>query len=828
MKIDSAVVREAFASPGRWLGLKELLRALSLPAGQQSVLKRVLARMIQEGEVEKEGKQFRLNGAFNPTLAPPKSPSAPAGKKHDPTQKQKFLAVPPAVKQRTSGLPAMVGSLHVHPDGFGFVHPTNGIGDNVYLPQEEARRALDGDRVEVEVSIGRNGRNTGRILSVHQRLRQMVVGTYEERGSEAWVTPSDGSLGAIKVPRTQIARPGDAVKVRLGIGGQLLKERTQLTGEVAGSLGRPGDRSVEVLALAYAKGFHDEFPPDVMDQADSIPLLVSAGEAAAEGRRDLRAIPLVTIDGEDARDFDDAIFVEDRADGWRLVVAIADVSHYVKEGSALDAEALRRATSVYLPGRVLPMLPERLSNGICSLKPDEDRLCMVADMQIDRAGETHATQVYPAVMKSRARCTYEEVHAVLAGESVPGRTELKDLFVRANTLAKTLTSMRLKRGAIDFDIPESKIELAPDGQPLRMVRRERLESHRLVEECMLAANEAVAKWFRLKGLPTVNRFHAPPDEDKVALFQSLAGVYGVNVKTEKAVEPTSKELNAMLKQLVGHAEQRALNQVLLRSMMQAVYSSKNLGHYGLGAADYLHFTSPIRRYPDLLVHRLLKAAWSQPAKRAGAVLDAEKERLESMATQASERERAAMQVEREVLGFYSCLMMKDRVGDELAGTVAALTDFGFFVELEGLFLEGVVRSETVGEGAEFDPTTLRIYFGDGRFVKVGLQVKVRVDSINFKRRQVDLELLTALERGPRLGGQRGQERHAGGRSDRPRGGGGGGGRSGFEKLRTAAGGGGAGGGKKHGRPGAGGGGSKKPKGGFGGKKGGGKGGRSRR
>ena len=801
MKIDSTQVREALASAGRQLGLKELLRALSLPAGQQSVLKRVLSRMIQEGEIDKDGKQFRLNGPL-----PQKFPAA---------------VVPPP---RKSGLPTMVGTLHVHPDGFGFVHPTNALGDNVYLPAEEARRALDGDRVEVEVSTGRNGRNIGRILKVHQRLRQMVVGTYEERGLEAWVTPSDGSLGAIKVPKTQIARPGDAVKVRLGIGAQLLKERTQLTGEVAGSLGRPGDRSVEVLALAYAKGFHDEFPPEVMDEADQIPLVVSAEEAGGEGRKDLRSMPLVTIDGEDARDFDDAICVETRPDGWRLVVAIADVSHYVKEGNPLDAEGLRRATSVYLPGRVLPMLPERLSNGICSLKPDEDRLCMVADMLIDKVGQTHQTQVYPAVMKSRARCTYEEVHAVLSGQNVPGRTELKDLFERANGLAQCLTSMRLKRGAIEFDIPESKIELAPDGQPLRMVRRERLESHRLVEECMLAANEAVAKWFRVKGLPTVNRFHAPPDEDKVAMFQSLAGVFGVKVKSEKSVEPTSKELNAMLSQLIGHPEQRALNQVLLRSMMQAVYSSKNLGHYGLGATDYLHFTSPIRRYPDLLVHRLLKAAWNHPGKRAGPAVDAERERLELLAVQASERERAAMQVEREVLGFYSCLMMKDRVGEELPGTVAALTDFGFFVELEGLFLEGLVRSETVGEGAEFDPATLRIYFGDGRFVKVGMRVQVRVDSINFKRRQVDLELLTPLAIGPRKGGE-GEERKG---SDRPRAGSGGA-RRGFEKLRAAA-----GGGKKssHGRPSGGGGGGggpggkkKKPKGGFGGKK---SGGRSRR
>ena len=783
MKIDSGVVREALsASPGRWLGLKELLRAMSLPAGQQSVLKRVLSHMMREGVIEKDGKQFRLSGEKGaPEVKPVQS---------------KFRSVPtPKIQQRGSGLPRVVGTLHVHADGFGFVHPSAGDTENIYLPAEEARRAIDGDRVEVEVSIGRNGRNTGKLVGLQQRQRQLVVGTYEERGETAWVTPSDGVLGTIKVPKTQLARPGDAVKVRLGSGVELLNERAQLTGEVAGSLGRPGDRSVEVLALAYAKGFHDEFPPEVMDAADKISPTVSAEEGSGEGRKDLRSMSLVTIDGEDARDFDDAIYVENRPDGWRLLVAIADVSHYVKEGTALDAEALRRATSVYLPGRVLPMLPERLSNGICSLKPNEDRLCMVAEMIIDKAGATGETQVYPAVMKSRARCTYEEVHQVLAGEQVPGRTELKDLFERANALAKTLTAMRLKRGAIDFDIPESKIELAPDGGPLRMVRRDRLESHRLVEECMLAANEAVAKWFRVRGLPTVNRFHAPPDEDKLSVFQTLAAVYGVKVNTQKAVEPTSKELNGMLQQLVGHPEQRALNQVLLRSMMQAVYSSKNLGHYGLGAADYLHFTSPIRRYPDLLVHRLLKAAWKHSGKRAGPQLDAEREKLETLSIQSSERERAAMQVEREVLGFYTCLMMKDRVGEELKGTVSALTDFGFYVELEGLFLEGLVHAETLSDEFEFDPATLRIYLGDGRQVKVGLPVHVKVAGINFKRRQVDLDLLSPLPIGPRR-----EQRGDHGGDGRPRGGGGGGGRRGFEKLRAAAGSARAGGGKKQDRP----------------------------
>jgi ribonuclease R len=256
-------------------------------------------------------------------------------------------------------------------------------------------------------------------------------------------------------------------------------------------------------------------------------------------------------------------------------VAIADVSHYVREGTELDTEAVRRATSVYLPSRVLPMLPERLSNGICSLKPDVDRLCMVADMVIDRTGMTLESEVYPGVMRSAARCTYTEVHDVLNGQKVPGRTELKPHFDRLMTLAKTLTAMRLARGAIDFDLPEQKVELGEDGLPTRLVRRERWESHRLVEECMLAANEAVARFFREQNLPTVNRYHGDPDEERLDMFLTLLGAYGINVPSG---DFTSKSLNDLLKQLEGHPEQRALIQLALRSMMQAVYSSKNTGH----------------------------------------------------------------------------------------------------------------------------------------------------------------------------------------------------------------------------------------------------------
>jgi ribonuclease R len=475
-----------------------------------------------------------------------------------------------------------------------------------------------------------------------------------------------------------------------------------------------------------------------MDEADRIPLEVSALEAGGEKRRDLRTLPLVTIDGEDARDFDDAIFVEPHRLGWRLVVAIADVSHYVVEGTALDDEAQRRATSVYLPSRVLPMLPERLSNGICSLRPDVDRLCMVADMVITRAGETVETEIYPAVMRSHARCTYTEVHQVLAGEQVPGRTELKPLFERANALATTLTKMRRDRGAIDFDLPETRVVLDEKGLPTHLAQRERQESHRLVEECMLAANEAVARFFREQGVPTVNRYHAEPDEEKLDTFLTLLRAFGI----ETTGELDSKELNRILKSLEGHPEQRALNQLALRAMMQAVYSSANTGHFGLGADDYLHFTSPIRRYPDLLVHRLLKQFWKHPRKPVGPALEAEEERLELLSVQCSERERAAMQVEREVNALYACLLMKDRIGEEFDATVGGLSEHGFFVVLDEHHVEGFVKGESVFPDFELDVTTHRMRFGDGREVRIGQKARVALVSVNLQKKQMEFSPLT--------------------------------------------------------------------------------------
>jgi len=708
------------------LGVKELLRLAGLHAGHQTAIKRTLRELVRQGQVIKDGKRFRVD-------------EEPPARAEPPEGRRKGRKGPIPTRSESMQLE---GTLSVHRDGYGFVRPMSGEGEDIFLPPGEAARALDKDRVVVEL-VGRQGKTEGRLVRVVDRRRELVVGHYMEQGGRhALVQPNDNSLqGPIRVPRTQMARDGDMVKVRLGVGAQLLDPGEGLFGEVAGSLGRPGDPSVEVLSIAYGQGFNDEFPPEAMDEADRVVPTVSEEEARGEHRRDLRSMPLITIDGEDARDFDDAVYAEPQGTGWRLVVAIADVTHYVREGTALNAEALRRATSVYLPDRVLPMLPERLSNGICSLRPDEDRLCMVADMVFDARAKLRSYELYPGVMRSVARCTYNEVQDVLDGKDVPHRNRLRPLFERLLAVSRALRAMRKERGAIDFDLPEHKVVMGEDGMPERMEKRERRESHRLIEECMLAANEAVAKFFQDEELPSVYRFHGEPDEQKLAAFGALAQAYGFKLRFDDGI--SSKELDAFITQLEGHPEQRALNQLLLRSMMQAVYSASRVGHYGLAAEHYLHFTSPIRRYPDLLVHRLLKGYWARKGKkRSQAAVDKEETQLEDMAEQSSERERAAMQVEREVVSFYATLLMKDRVGEEFDATVSSITDFGFFVELDEEHIEGLIKTESVGFGGKLDKLTHALVYPDGRRIRVGQSCRVQLVSVSTQLRRIDF---TALE-----------------------------------------------------------------------------------
>jgi ribonuclease R len=710
-----SLLRALAGAGGRPVSAGDLLQRARLHPGERSAVEQVLRDLVKEGRLRREGKRF--------ALATPAEAAAGA-------------PVSRATHRPSLGGRGIVGTLSRHREGFGFVSRLDRRGEDVFVPAEEAAKAVHGDLVRIEVVPAARGRTAGRIVEVIERRRRMLVGTYHSRGRSSFVVPADRDLeGYIPVRETRLARDGEAVKVRLEPG------TGRLEGQVVERLGEPGEPAVEVLRIAYARGFSDVFPDDVLAEAAALPDRVRAEDW--EGRRDLTGLRLVTIDGEDARDFDDAVWVE-RLDGhgrerggYRLVVAIADVSHYVRQGTPLDAEALRRGTSAYFPMQVLPMLPERLSNGICSLNPEVERLCVVADMRIDGHGHPFSADVYPAVMRSAARCTYNEVARVLAGDRVPHREFLRGDFELMGELQEKLTAMRARRGSVDFDLPEAKILLGERGQVLAIEKRPRNRAHRVVEEFMLAANEAVARWFGERRLPTIYRVHGLPDEEKLAAFLDLARAHGFEVPEELH---GPRELNALLGRFEGHPQQRALNQLLLRAMKQAVYSPENIGHFGLAAEHYLHFTSPIRRFPDLMVHRLMREAARWRGERDGR--RSRPAELEEIAALSSERERAAMQAERETAAFYAALFMLDKVGERHAGVVASVTEFGLFVELRRWFVEGLLKAEDLGPGFELDPRLhALVERRSGRAYRVGDEIEVEVLSASPARRQIDLGLV---------------------------------------------------------------------------------------
>src|SRR5512142_1518241 len=463
-----ALLSQLRAANGRALSVRDLMQRARLHPGERTEVKRALRDLTHEGKLERDGKRFSLPAARPPPAA---APSTMGG-----------------MGRRSPGKPlglrgrGILGTLARHRDGYGFVARLDRQGDDVFVPPAEASKALDGDLVRLEIVPAPGGRTMGRIHDVVERRRRWLLGTYHARGASSFVVPADAALeGYVAVAPTAVAEDGEVVKVALAPGGD------RLSGHVVERIGRPGDPRVEVLKVAYAKGFSDLFPDDVREEAERVPGEVRREDRA--GRRDLTGLRLVTIDGEDARDFDDAVYVERAHAGgarYRAVVAIADVAHSVRAGTALDAEALRRGTSVYFPALVLPMLPERLSNGICSLNPSVDRLCMVADLRIDDRGEPVSAEQYEGVMRSAARCTYTEVARVLDGEWVPHRESFRKEFELMAELQVKLTAMRARRGSIDFDIPESKIVVRDDGSIATIERRPRNRAHRIVEELMLA------------------------------------------------------------------------------------------------------------------------------------------------------------------------------------------------------------------------------------------------------------------------------------------------------------------------------------------------------
>ncbi|WP_305045106.1 ribonuclease R [Geoalkalibacter sp.] len=637
----------------------------------------------------------------------------------------------------------VTGTLSMHRDGYGFVSSGAGEGKDIFIPARFAREAMHGDQVVVRVERGLRGdKPEGRIVRVVGRAHQTVVGRFEQSRKFAYVVPSDPRLGQdVYIPRNARgkARSGQIVVARLDA---FPSKNRNPEGTVIEVLGEAGDPEVEVLTIIHQHGLPHRFPAEVLVAASEIPELVLPEELT--GREDLRELLTVTIDGETAKDFDDAVAVRDEGQGRiRLWVSIADVGHYVREGDLIDREAYLRGTSVYFPGRCIPMLPERLSNGICSLNPNVERLALTAEMLFDRDGVRLESRFYPAVIRSRARLTYTQVRAMIeTGDEaeIARHADIHPHLLVMKTLAERLRARRHARGSIDFDLPEAEIILDLQGNIEDIVRGERYFAHRLIEEFMLAANEAVASFLGEREVPLLYRVHEPPSPEKIQQFQELLKHFNLSLPVHQGqVRP--RDLQKLLEEVAGRPEERMINQVMLRAMKQACYSPENVGHFGLAADNYCHFTSPIRRYPDLVVHRVLRRALGKKG-----VSDKEKQRLAAILPEMGEltsaRERRAMEAERDIVALKKCQFMERHLGETFAGIVSGVQAYGFFVELQEFFVEGLVRVSSLGDDFyHFEEERHRLIGEYSRRVfQIGDEVRVRVEHVDLERRQIDFVL----------------------------------------------------------------------------------------
>ena len=611
-----------------------------------------------------------------------------------------------------------------------------GEGTDVFIGSRKMGGAMHGDTVVARVEgMKPGGRREGSIIRVVKRARSTVVGRFEWGRGFGLVIPSDERvLDQIIIP------PKDAKGVQEGqiVSAEITRwpDRTMsAAGKILEVLGDPDDPDVESEVILRKYGLTNAFPHAVMAEVKSVPSEVATAETS--GRLDLRERTTITIDGETARDFDDAVSIEKIAAGYRLWVSIADVSHYVKEGSAIDKEAYERSTSVYFPDRAIPMLPEALSNGICSLNPKVDRLTMTAEIEFDHDGRPVKKRFFESVIKSAERMTYTKVKGLIEGDGELSRQYshiLPDIKLMA-ALAEKLTARRFEQGSIDFDLPEPQIIIDIEGRVEDIVRSERNVAHKLIEEFMLAANRAVAEEFSKRELPFIYRVHEEPDEESVHDFADFVASFGL-----RFTPGGPKSFQEVLAKFDGKPEQRLVNHVLLRSMKQAVYSADNAGHFGLAFEDYTHFTSPIRRYPDLVVHRLLKLLMKK------AYTKHEQARMESVlpvtANHTSVRERKAMEAEREIADLKKCQFMKDKVGDVFDGFISGVTSFGFFVELKDFFVEGLVHVSMLADDYYvFDPKRHTL-MGEraGKKFRLADPVKVKVARVDIERRRIELLL----------------------------------------------------------------------------------------
>lgn len=627
----------------------------------------------------------------------------------------------------------VAGRLDVTPSGFAFCIPDDSAGKDVYVRASHVRPALHGDRVLVALE-SRRGRTEGRVVRVLRRGTTRIVGVLRRGRTAAVLVPQDPRVTVpIVVPAAADggARDGEMVIAEIV---RYPGTTSDAEAAVTAVLGPAADPRVETAAVIAAHGLPLAFPPEVEAAARRVPQEVPADARA--GRLDLRDRPLVTIDGENARDFDDAVLVERVGDGFALTVAVADVAHYVPPGGPLDLEARARGTSVYFPDRVIPMLPEALSNGICSLVPGADRLVKVVRLGFDARGRVTEARFDDGVIRSAARLTYTEVRRALVDRDAAVRARLGPLLASLEAgaaLAELLTAVRRRRGALDFDLPEAEIVLDLRGRPEQILRAERSVAHRMIEEFMLAANEAVARELLRRGVPALHRVHPAPGAERIMEVARFVDGFGLRLKVDPE-RPSPKAFQTVLEKVAGRPEERLVHTVVLRSLTQAAYAAEPLGHFGLATDTYTHFTSPIRRYPDLVVHRLLDVA-----RGRGGRVPAD---LAAIAEEASRRERVAMDAEREIVQLKKVQFMQDRVGETCDGWVSGVAPFGAFVELRDVFVEGLVHVSALGDDfwELVESQHLLRSRRTRRTFRIGDPVRVVVAGVSVERRQVEFAL----------------------------------------------------------------------------------------
>jgi len=656
-----------------------------------------------------------------------------------------------AARPAEEGEPRIVGRITVHPAGYGFVNLDD--GRDVFVPAKYRGASLDGDRVVLRTWQGYKG-TEGEVVEVVARGRARLTGILRSAGRSIWLEPDDpriaGDHGRVALEGAFQGQDGDAVVAEItryptaagsGLAARLLKV-----------LGDPDDPRTEIEKILAVAAVPTEFPAQAQSQAEHTPQQVGTADLA--DRIDLRDRRFCTIDPETARDFDDALCIEEGPHGGpRVWVAVADVSHYVRWDDALDREATIRGVSMYLPDRVIPMLPHQLSSGICSLNPDVDRCAMVVRLDYTPDGEIVDTAYAAAVIRSKARLDYPGVAAALGGD-FRGRREVyrpwEAELIKLDRLAQALRKRRRARGALDLEIPEPKVVLdADDPRLVRDVVKAKgdpavKQAYELVEEYMIAANEAVGRFFRRRNAPTVWRVHAPPERERVDTLAELLGAYGIKVDVDDAITPLG--MKKVLDQVAQTPASRALSFLVLRSLTQAVWDTVPVGHFGLASGDYLHFTSPIRRYPDLIVHRLLKYQLHRDGQPSGGHYRREPpgvERLAELASASSGHERRAMEGEREAVAMYRAYLVRDQIGERYPGVISAVTSFGAFVEIDDPFVEGLIKIDQLGEAFEFDELHMRLRGRrSGLTLSLGETVEVEILNVSVLKRRVDLGLVS--------------------------------------------------------------------------------------